>query len=309
APGGQRVQGYQAVNGVIDPDSPLTSIQVPSGQFAEPVETTQATVRTNLSASMAVGDVFHTPVQVYDSKGVAHTLDLAYTKQNNTDYLVTATLDGVGVQLDSGAGAADNATLTFDANGRLVIPAPPAAPPTLAVLPENVIAPGVSTLNGASLDNININLLRTNPDGTTEGNITNFDAASSVTSTLQNGFASGTLSGVSFSPDSSGTLLAVFNNGQTRALGQVSIATFNSQEGLRRLGDNLFGETISSGPPSVGIAGTGGRGGIIGGVLENSNVDISTEFTELIIAQRGFQANSRVINTINQTLQELLQII
>jgi flagellar hook protein FlgE len=140
-------------------------------------------------------------------------------------------------------------------------------------------------------------------------NITNFDAASSVTSTNQNGFASGTLSGLSFSPDSSGTLLAVFNNGQTRALGQAAIATFNSQEGLRRLGDNLFGETISSGPPSVGIAGTGGRGGIIGGVLEQSNVDISTEFTDLIIAQRGFQANSRVINTINQTLQELLQII
>jgi flagellar hook protein FlgE len=114
---------------------------------------------------------------------------------------------------------------------------------------------------------------------------------------------------LAFGSEGDGTLVAVYSNGQTRTVGQVAIATFNSQEGLRHQGENLFGETLASGSPSLGRATTGGRGAVIGGVLEQSNVDIATEFTDLIVAQRGFQANSRVITTINQTLQDVLQII
>lgn len=296
---GQQVQGYAAVNGVIPPGAALSSLQVPIGQLAQPVVTSEATFRMNLNASDALNAQFHAPVQVYDSKGIAHTLDLVYTKTASNSYDITSTLDGNAAQLsvDGGAPAATG-TITFDANGQL------ATPDTLSVIPDQTL------LAGATLPSIAINLRQINPDGTPgAGNLTNFSTPSAVTSTDQNGFSSGTLAGLSFKADGSGDLLAVYNNGQTRTVGQVAIASFNSQEGLTRLGDNLLGETVSSGPPSIGAAGTGGRGAVVGGVLEKSNVDIATEFTSLIVAQRGFQANSRVINTINQTLQDLIQVI
>lgn len=299
-PSGHRIQGYAAVNGAIPTDATLTAIRVPIGEIAAPVITTQATFRLNLNATDLATSQFHAPVQVYDSKGVSHTLDLVFTKQADGSYQVTATLDGNAAQLsvDGGAAQATPAAMTFSSNGLL------ATPNSLAVLPDQTL------LNGATLPSININLRQTNPDGTPGApNITNYNSPSAVASTDQDGFPSGLLTGISFSSDLSGVLTAVFSNGQTRTIAQVAVATFNSQNGLRRLGDNLYGETLSSGPPSIGIAGTGGRGEVVGGVLEQSNVDIATEFTDLILAQRGFQANSRVITTVNQTLQDLLQII
>lgn len=290
-PTGEKVQGYQAVDGVIPPESAMTSLQIPLGTHATPIVTTEATLRMNLNSSDAVGTEFHSPLQVYDSKGAAHTLDLVFTKTGDNAYDAAATVDGLAATLDS-------TTLTFDVNGQLVTPA------TLTVTPDP------ASLNGAALPSIAINLHETNPDGTMgASNITNFSAASAVVSTNQDGFGSGTLAGISFGPKGDGTVLAVYSNGQTRVVGQVALATFNSQDGLRHLGDNLYGSTQSSGSPSIGAAATGGRGAVIGGVLEQSNVDIATEFTDLIIAQRGFQANSRVITTINQTLQDVIQII
>ena len=299
-PVGDQVQGYQAVNGAIPPDAPLSAIKAPLGDFVSPTATSQATFRVNLSANDAVASAFHSPVQIYDSLGVSHTLDMLYTKTGDGAYTVTATVDGNAAQVDAdGGGAAASASMTFDSDGQLTAPAN-----TLAVVADQ------TQLNGATLPDIDITLFTINPDGSQGASlITNFDTASAIASTNQNGFASGTLAGLSFEADGSGQLLAVYSNGQTRAFGQVAIATFNSQEGLRRLGNNLLGQTASSGPPSIGTAGSGGRGEIVGGVLEKSNVDIATEFTQLIIAQRGFQANSRVITTINQTLQDLIQIV
>jgi flagellar hook protein FlgE len=296
---GARVQGYQAVNGVVPADAPLTSLQTPLGEFAPPIATSEATFRMNLSAKDAVNSEFHSPVQIFDSLGVAHTLDLIYTKTGDGAYTVTATVDGNAAQLIAdGGGAGASANLTFDANGQLT------APDTLAVVADQ------TQLNGATLPNIDIGLYTTNADGSQGASlITNYDSTSAVAATDQNGFASGVLSGLAFGSEGDGTVVAVYSNGQTRVVGQVAIATFNSQEGLRRLGDNLLGETLASGSPSLGHAATGGRGEVIGGVLEQSNVDIATEFTELIVAQRGFQANSRVITTINQTLQDVIQII
>jgi flagellar hook protein FlgE len=290
-PTGEKVQGYLAIDNVVPPEAPLTSLQIPLGTHATPIVTSEATLRMNLNATDAIGTEFHAPMQVYDSKGSAHTLDMVFTKTANDTYNIAATLDGL-------AAAVDSTTMTFDVNGQLVSPA------TLSVTPNP------ASLNGAALPVIAINLRETNPDGTLgASNITNFSATSAVVSTDQDGFGSGTLSGLSFGPKGDGTVLAVYSNGQTRVVGQVALATFNSQDGLRHMGNNLYGPTQSSGSPSIGSAATGGRGAVIGGVLEQSNVDIATEFTELIIAQRGFQANSRVITTINQTLQDVIQII
>jgi flagellar hook protein FlgE len=160
------------------------------------------------------------------------------------------------------------------------------------------------------LASINVNLYKTNPDGSQgAGNITSFATASAVTATDQDGFSAGSLNGFSLSSDRDGTIVATFTNGQTTKVGQLAIAIFNAQDGLRHMGGNFFGQTIASGQPSIGAAGTGGRGDVVGGTLEQSNVDIASELTQLIVAQRGFQANSRVITSINQTLQDLLQLV
>ena len=299
SPSGHNVQGYAAVNGVIPSGASLTSLNVPIGETAAPVITSEATLRMNLNSKDAVASDFHALVNVYDSKGAAHKMDLVFTKQANGSYLMQAQVDGAAANTSVNGGAASAApvAVTFDANGLLT------APTSLAV-----VAPA-AVLNGATLPSVAINLSQPAPPvGSGLANITNYASPSSVASTSQDGFAAGELVGLAQSPDQNGGLYAVFSNGQRRLLGQMSIATFNSQSSLRRLGNNLYGETVASGQPSIGVPGSGGRGTIVGASLEQSNVDIATEFTNLIVAQRGFQANSRVITTISQTLQDLLQI-
>lgn len=294
-PSGQRLMGYGAVNGAVPAGAPLAPLTVPVGDKLPPVMTTQATLRMNLNAADAAGTPFSTSLQVYDSRGESHTLQLSFTKQAGGAYQATARLDGNAAQLsvDGGAAQATPATITFDASGQLT------APTALSVLPDQ------AQLGGATLPSVALNLRQSN--GTP--NLTNYASPSGVASTDQDGYAAGDLAGLSLADNRSGLLFAIFSNGQRRALGQVALAVFNAQDGLHRLGNNLFGETLSSGQPSIGTAGTGGRGELVGGALEQSNVDIATEFTDLIVAQRSFQANSRVITTLNQALQELMQVI
>lgn len=299
-PTGQQVQGFPAANGRVDTGAPLAAMRVPVGETIAPVVTTEATLRLNLDSAAASGAVFHAPAQVYDTRGVSHTLDLTFTKQTDGSYQLTASLDGNPAQIAAGSGAATSApiSVTFDASGQLT------APDSLSVVPDQTL------LGGASLPSINVPVRQTNADGTSGApNFTNFASASAVSSTSQDGFPAGTLTGVSLATDRSGTLLAVFSNGQLRPFGQLALATFNSQDGLKHVGGNLYSETPGSGQPSIGAAGSGGRGEVAGGALEQSNVDIASEFTDLIVAQRGFQANSRVISTISQTLQDLLQSV
>jgi flagellar hook protein FlgE len=165
---GARVQGYQAVNGVVPQDAPLVALKAPLGEFAPPVATSKATFRMNLSAKDAVGSEFHSPVQIFDSLGVAHTLDLIYTKTGDGAYTVTATVDGNPAQLSTdGGGPGASANLTFDSNGQLT------APDTLAVVADP------AQLNGATLPNVDIGLRATNADGSPGASlITNYDATS-----------------------------------------------------------------------------------------------------------------------------------
>ena len=292
-PNGSEVQGYAAVDGNIPAGAGLTSIKVPIGEVTPPLVTTSASIKMNLDSTLTPGSVFHSPLQVFDTKGVSHTLDLTYTRQANGTYAIAGSLDGNAAVIDTGASPSE---LVFDSNGLLTAPA------TLRVIPDQ------TQLDGASLPFIDINLFQQNPDGTSgPANVTNFAAPSAVAAIQQDGFAAGSLTGLSMSPDHDGVMFAVFSNGQFRPIAQLAVATFNSQDGLTRLGGNAFAETPASGQPSIGGPGSGGRGEIMGGVLEQSNVDIASEFTDLIVAQRSFQANSRVISTISQTLQDIIQ--
>jgi flagellar hook protein FlgE len=122
----------------------------------------------------------------------------------------------------------------------------------------------------------------------------------------QDGFAVGRLDTLAVSDN--GEIEGVFTNGQTLSLAQVALATFNNPEGLFRRGDNTYFASNGAGPAAVGPAQTGGRGGVVSNSLELSNVDITEQFTDLIVVERGYQSNSRMITTADQVLQETLSI-
>ena len=103
-------------------------------------------------------------------------------------------------------------------------------------------------------------------------------------------------------------ITGVFSNGQNKTLAQISMASFNNPMGLEKVGGSLYRETVNSGLPQLGSAGTNGRGLLATGTVEMSNVDLGQEFTEMIVAQRGFQANARVITASDELLQDLVNL-
>src|SRR5699024_3155442 len=135
--------------------------------------------------------------------------------------------------------------------------------------------------------------------------LTQYGSSSSFEVDKMNGNTEGFLEG--FDVSQSGEIFGIFTNGDVRALGQIALATFNNPEGLTKAGDNLYQVSNNSGMPNIGIPGDAG-GSIIGGSLEMSNVDLAEEFTEMIVAQRGFQANTRIITTSDEILQELVNL-
>ncbi|MCC6326924.1 MAG: flagellar hook protein FlgE [Acidobacteria bacterium] len=298
ASNGGQVMGYQAQNGAIPAGAQLSSLQFPIGQTLAPQGTTEATFRLNLDAQSATGAVHHVPMTVRDSLGAERTLDMTFTRQADGSFQMTATLDGAAAQLNAnGSGPSGSpVSFTFDSNGVLT------SPTSLEVVPDQ------TQLGTAVLPSITINLNDVNADGTPGApKITSYAAKSEHSAVIADGYGSGTLEGAAV--DQNGNIFGVFSNGQTRILGQYALATFNAEEGLGRQGGNMFGETIGSGQATIGSPGAGGRGLIAGGYVEASNVNITNEFVDLIQAQRGFQANSRVITTLNQTFQDLLQIV
>ena len=135
---------------------------------------------------------------------------------------------------------------------------------------------------------------------------TNFGGPASFDVKSADGYASGSLEQYKISPD--GSIVGVFSNGQKLTMAQVGLANFNNPAGLEKIGNTSFRATTNSGLPQRGVAASGGRGTLISGTLEMSNVDLAAEFTNLIIAQRGFQANSRVITSSDEMLTDLVNI-
>ena len=139
------------------------------------------------------------------------------------------------------------------------------------------------------------------------GNITQLAAPSATSSTQQDGFSSGTL--VNYVITGNGTIQGTFSNGQTSALGQIALATFTNEQGLIRNGSNEYLSSLSSGQANVGVANTGGRGILSGGALEQSNVDIATQFAQLIVAERSYQANAKSVTTFDSVTQTAIALI
>jgi len=136
--------------------------------------------------------------------------------------------------------------------------------------------------------------------------LSSHSGASGAAARSQSGSPMGTLQ--SFTIGGDGTINGVFSNGRTRPLGQIALANFTNPAGLEKAGNSTFRATVNSGNAQIGAPGTGGRGAILSSTLEMSNVDLAAEFTNLIIAQRGYQANSRVITSSDELLQELVNL-
>jgi flagellar hook protein FlgE len=290
---GYQVMGYPATNGVVNTNGGLTPIQLPIGMTSPPSATTDFSIQANLSANATVGDSYNTSVTVYDSLGTAHVLNVDFTytglTASGSGWSYTATLpssdikNGVGTSTTVATG-----NLTFDSSGNLTSTTP--------------VALSVASLADGSSLALNWNL--TNASG--QGLITQVSGASATNSISQNGNTSGTLTG--FSIGSDGTITGAFTNG-SQILGQVALANFANLQGLTKQGDSNFAATISSGSAVIGTPGTSSLGTLTGGSLELSNVDMSTEFSNLIIAERGFQANAKSVTTFDQIAQDTINLI
>jgi flagellar hook protein FlgE len=290
---GEKVQGWTQVNAVLDTNGPIGNITVPVGALEAPQPTTTMSFSLNLNAASTAGPppgTFSTSIQVYDSLGDSHVVTATFTK--------TATANQWQYSLNfpnadlTAPGTPATGTLTFDSNGKLTSPLATDPPPVLT-------ATGLA--DGASDMNVTWNLY----SGVTP-NITQFSQTSATTALAQNG--SGAANLVSVGLSDGGRILAQYSNGQQVVVGQMAMATVRNPDSLIAAGDNNFRLSSRSALPAIGLPGTGGRGTVLGGSVESSTVDIAREFTNLIVFQRGYQANTRVVTTVDQLSQETINL-
>lgn len=265
--------GNVATSGAVSPTSTLT---IPLGKSLAKA-TANVALGGNLDSRAATGAATTITTQVYDSLGNGHDVALKFTKN-----ATSGTWDVAATSADGAVALGSPAQVTFDANG----------------------APTVQSLS--------MQLTLTNPNGATSPQPMTVSTAAlsqlaqdgSAALRAQDGLPSGTLTGITFTGD--GSVLGVFSNGLTSKLGGLITATFSNNGGLERAGSNLFTAGANSGSPVYGAPGADGRGSLASGELEGSNVNLTEEFADMIVTQRGFQANSRMVTTADQMLQELI---
>jgi flagellar hook protein FlgE len=305
-PQGLRLQGYLAnADGTFQ--ASLSDIQFPTAPLA-PNATSSFELDANLDADATVPTApwdpndpagtsnFSTSTTVYDSLGNAHTVDVYFRKTATGSWDYHALVDGgevtggtPGVPEEIATG-----TLTFNTDG--------------ALQTNTLSAGGTADFLGATPGQALTFDFGTPiaSGGTGTDGITQYGSPSNVAFQSQDGYSSGSLSGVTV--DGNGVVSGIYSNGETIPFAQLGIAKFTANDGLGRAGQNLWIETPKSGEAVIGTAGAGGRASVVAGALEQSNVDIATQFVELIAHQRAFQANSKTITTADEMLQEITNL-
>lgn len=305
---GYYLTGWPITNGVVAQTNVLSAFNVINvgNLTAQPVATSNISMGANLSAEAATGDTYDLAVQVFDQQGVSHTMTMTYTKTANPrEWTLSATM-GNGLFDNGGAGTATATlgTVTFNPDG------------TLASVAANA---GITTLSGDALvftgdydsntattsDQVSVTL-NLGTVGAADG-MTNFAGANTPNFIDQDGRQFGSLTGVTIADD--GTVTVQFDNGISRDVYQVPLVTFNNPDGLSEKTGNVYLETADSGTPTAHAPSTGGAGSISPSALESSTVDIADEFTRMIVTQRAFSANARVITTADNMLNDLVQIV
>jgi flagellar hook protein FlgE len=297
---GASVLGYPASNGSITVGSGVQPIVLPLGQTLAAKPTGSMNIQVNLDASAPINTSVPAPVTLYDSLGATHQATVTFTKTAANTWNYSIALPA-GEATGSPTGTTNTGKLTFDGSGNLTSTFDGAG---------NLTSP-VGTISGISFTNLSDGASNMsfswNLNGAAGSSITQTASSSNVAGATQDGYASGTYQ--DFSVDGNGIIEASFSNGQKEMIGQVAVATVSNQQGLQATNNTAYLATLASGPAVIGTAGNAGRGTIEGGALESSNVDVSTEFSALIVAQRAFEANSKSVTTFDQATQEAINMI
>ncbi len=281
------VQGINAdAMGVFSTGAAIGPIQLKLGDKAPAKQTDTIGLSGNLDSNAVIGAKHDMSLTVYDSTGAPQVLQIRFIKTSNSTWDWTPTCATAPVT------PATSGTITFSNTGSLSALTYPSGGSSITLTPTN----------GASAMNVTVNA------GTINGidGMVGFATESNAVINSQNGYVAGSLQSISV--DGKGVVSGYFTNGVTRSLAQVALAQFTNPSGLLRSGDNTYLESANSGSAVVGFAGGTINSTITPGALEGSNVDISQEFTDMIVAQRGFQANARVITTADEMLQELVNL-
>lgn len=292
---GEKLQGWATLDnsGAVDTNTPVGDIVVPVGTLKAPLSTQSMSIDVNLNASGVIGTptgTYSTSQQVYDSLGNAHMVTFTFTKNataNQWDYSITVPNSDLTSAFTPVTGS-----LTFDSSGKLVTPAPTDAMPVINI-------PGLA--DGAADLNVTWNLY----NGQTP-RFTQFSQQSGLSAVAQDGSPAASLVRVGLADG--GKILAQYSNGQQIVVGQLAMATIRNPESLIAVGNSNFQLSARTALPAIGLPGTGGRGSVIGGAVEASNVDIATEFTNLIVFQRGYQANARVVTAVDELSQDTINL-
>ncbi len=297
---GASVQGWSALNstGAIDTSGAISGIRISSSALSPPVATTGMSVDLNLNSAAKADSTstFTTPVTVYDSLGTSHVLTFTFQKTDLNTWSYQVSMPGAEVS----AGTAGtpypipdaSGALTFDTNGQLTSPA---AGTTIPVAITG-LADGASDMN-----------IAWDPYNNGVGRITQFGQASAPSANNQNGAAPAELVSVSIS--NGGAITAQYSDGVQSTVGQLALCAISNPSTLVDVGNNNYQLSAATAAPSVGTPGTGGRGSVVGGALEASNVDLATQFTNLITFQRSYEANAHVVTTADQLSQDTINLI
>ncbi|HPT92182.1 MAG TPA: flagellar hook protein FlgE [Limnochordia bacterium] len=281
---GLPVLGYlpDATGNISSNTTQLMKIQITEDvRSITPQATTEVVLGGNISSALNDGESVVRIATVYDVNGDTHRVLITFTKTGLNNWSWTARLETDDPSESRGDGTIefnDNGTISAGHTGTVTIPA--------GALPLVESTDLVFTLD--------FNGVRQFADET------------SVAVLRQDGLPKGELDGISI--DRSGTLIGSYSNGLIKELGRIALARFENPPGLLKVGDTMFAESVNSGDAVIGMANTSGLGAIMSNSLEMSNVDLSNEFTEMIITQRGFQANSRIITSADEMLQELVNL-
>jgi flagellar hook protein FlgE len=311
------VQGLMATNGVLG--GTLTGIKVPIGQTTPAAATTNVTVAGNFNSEAPAitaalphaptaaeladpanaGSVVRTTLGVYDSLGSKHDLTLVSWKTGANQW---------DCQIDP-------STLNYDSTQPYTFGAGALSSPAAATTPWQITFNSDGTVDAANSNLPNVTFTPSSGGGPVSLTIDPGAGSTGVTSLAvgnsavlrdQNGYASGVLESVSIGQD--GTITGSFSNGTNQTLAQVALADFNNPEGLDQASNSMYTVSANSGTPLIGYSGKDTTSTIASGALEMSNVDLAQEFTDMIITQRGFEANGKMITTSDQMLQTLINM-
>ncbi len=265
------------------------NLQIANDIISQPSQTQNVSVTGNLNAGMLVGESKTTSIKIFDNVGTARDLEITFTKSANAnEFAVTMNIQGKAITPSS-------STVTFNADGTLN------SPLSFLVTAQNLnTALGGNVFDATTPKNINIKLADT---GNLLGGLTQFSGPNSATTSAQDGYAAGSLN--SLSVDYTGKIWGTFTNGQSEALGQTVLAKFTNPGGLVKEGSNFYRNSPNSGLAYLGTAGeVFPSTSIAGESIEHSNVELTTEFTKMIEAQRAYETAARIITVMDQILAQ-----